>query len=67
MMVGNTNSIGLYCAQPASILCEVIIVYLPCRDFSGRIRSAGFQGGAIAENIANGHTSAFDVVANWMW
>lgn len=35
-------------------------------DFSGRIRSAGFQGGAIAENIANGHSSAYDVVSNWM-
>lgn len=49
---------------PVSVL---MVDYPACRDFSGRIRRAGFQGGAIAENIANGHRSAFDVVSGWMW
>ncbi|GMH42415.1 hypothetical protein BSKO_10334 [Bryopsis sp. KO-2023] len=37
-----------------------------CRDFSGRIFSAGFTGGTVAENLANGYNTAFDVVAGWM-
>lgn len=34
--------------------------------FAGRIRAAGYRGGAIAENIAAGQTSAEDVMSAWM-
>ena len=34
--------------------------------FAERIRAAGYQGGAIAENIAAGQTSAKDVMRGWM-
>ncbi|CAN7216111.1 CAP domain-containing protein [Terrabacter sp. LjRoot27] len=34
--------------------------------FAERIRAAGYDGGAIAENIAAGQTSAKDVVRSWM-
>lgn len=34
--------------------------------FADRIRAAGYRGGAIAENIAAGQTSAKDVMRAWM-
>lgn len=36
------------------------------RSFGDRIRAAGYGGGAIAENIAAGQSSASSVMASWM-
>ena len=36
------------------------------RSFADRIRAAGYGGGAIAENIAAGQSSASSVMAGWM-
>ena len=36
------------------------------RSFSDRIRAAGYSGGAMAENIAAGQSSASSVMAGWM-
>ena len=36
------------------------------RDFADRIRAAGYSGGAIAENIAAGQSTASSVMKGWM-
>ncbi len=36
------------------------------RSFADRIRAAGYSGGAMAENIAAGQSSASSVMAGWM-
>ena len=36
------------------------------RSFADRIRAAGYSGGALAENIAAGQSSASSVMAGWM-
>ncbi len=36
------------------------------RSFGDRVRAAGYAGGAVAENIAAGQTSAAGVVKEWM-
>lgn len=36
------------------------------RTFADRIRAAGYSGGALAENIAAGQSSAASVMAGWM-
>ncbi len=36
------------------------------RSFADRVRAAGYTGGAIAENIAAGQSSAAAVMASWM-